>query len=399
MDPTIIIIALLFFTSVIMALAMGVAWLHFGRQRHVLSWALSYGIAAVQWLANAGGVALQSGVLMAVTACCIVVSGTLMLVGVRQRSGRPLPRLTLIVLGALAGGGGIYAAVIGDRSLQGMIVPFYVGVLMIWSAVALWPRNRRLNAPELAFFSMSITLALFEVGLVASAAMDFGRVPGEGLAFYRVLLGLGLPSIYVGLGVAAIMVVAGDLAYQLRKQMRHDPLTNVLNRRGLDEAAVRAIGHANRNQRPLALVICDLDGFKALNDGHGHIAGDEALRGFARLLTSAVRRGDIVARMGGDEFGLLLIDTDAAAADDVMERVRVEISCLIVPNAQEAALQASFGVAELIASDATLEDMVARADTALYQAKKDGKNRVAIWRAASPSAEGWFVEGTQLAAV
>ncbi|WP_235209518.1 GGDEF domain-containing protein [Sphingobium sp. Ant17] len=176
-------------------------------------------------------------------------------------------------------------------------------------------------------------------------------------------------------------------------------MTNVLNRRGLDEAAVRAIGHANRNQRPLALVICDLDGFKALNDGHGHIAGDEALRGFARLLTSAVRRGDIVARMGGDEFGLLLIDTDAAAAADVMERVRVEISCLIVPNAQEAALQASFGVAELIASDATLEDMVARADTALYQAKKDGKNRVAIWRAASPSAEGWFVEGTQLAAV
>ena len=101
------------------------------------------------------------------------------------------------------------------------------------------------------------------------------------------------------------------------------------------------------------------------------------------MLTNAVRRGDIVARLGGDEFGLLLVETDAAAAADVMERVRAEIGCLVVPNAPEAALRASFGVAELLASDQSLEDMVARADTALYDAKKEGKNRVAIWRAAA----------------
>ncbi|MBP0661983.1 GGDEF domain-containing protein, partial [Mycobacterium tuberculosis] len=78
---------------------------------------------------------------------------------------------------------------------------------------------------------------------------------------------------------------------------------------GLDEAAAQAIAQARRHKRPLALVVCDLDGFKGLNDGHGHIAGDQALRGFARLLVSAVRRGDVVGRMGGDEFGLLLLDS------------------------------------------------------------------------------------------
>ena len=120
-----------------------------------------------------------------------------------------------------------------------------------------------------------------------------------------------------------------------------------------------------------------------MNDGHGHIAGDAALRGFAQLLGSAVRRGDIVARMGGDEFGLLLVETDAAAAADVMERVRAEIGCLILPNAPHARLRASFGVAQLQAGDQQLDDMVARADAALYDAKRDGKDRVAIWRAAA----------------
>ncbi|CCW19677.1 diguanylate cyclase/phosphodiesterase (GGDEF & EAL domains) with PAS/PAC sensor(s) [Sphingobium indicum BiD32] len=383
MDPAIIIIALLFFTSVIMALAMGVAWLHFGRQRHVLSWALSYSAAMMQWIANAGGIVLKSGPLMALAASCIVVSGTLVVVGVRQRSGQSVPWRLMIAAGSVVAVGGIYAAMIQDRSLQGMIVPGYVGILMLCSAASLWPRERRFNAPEMAFFIMFLMFALFQSSLAISAAADLGRAPGAGLVAYRAILGLGLPSIYVGTGVAAVMVVAGDLAHQLRRQMRHDPLTNVLNRRGLDEAAVRAIANARRYDRPLALVVCDLDGFKALNDGHGHITGDAALRGFAQLLTSAVRRGDIVARMGGDEFGLLLVETNAAAAADVMERVRAEIGCLILPSAPRAHLRASFGVAELQAGDEQLDDLVARADAALYDAKRDGKDRVAIWRNAA----------------
>lgn len=383
MNPAIIIIALLFFTSAIMAAAMGVAWLHFGRQRHVRSWALSYVASMVQWVANAGGIALNNGPLMAIAACCIVVSGTLVLAGVRQRSGQAVPWSLLVPAGAVVAVGGIYAALIHDRALQGVIVPGYVGVLMVCCAVSLWPRTRRFSAPEMGFFIMFVLFALFQSALVSSAAINLGTMPAAGLATYRAILGLGLPSIYVGTGVAAVLVVAGDLAHQLRRQIRHDPLTDVLNRRGLDEAAVRAIASARRYGRPLALVVCDLDGFKELNDGHGHMTGDMALRGFAQLLTSAVRRGDIVARLGGDEFGLLLVETDAAAAADVMERVRAEITCLQLSDAPQAQLRASFGVAELRAQDEQLDDLVARADAALYDAKREGKDRVAIWRTAA----------------
>ena len=383
MNPAIIIIALLFFTSAIMAGAMGVAWLHFGRQRHVRSWALSYCASMAQWVANAAGIALDSGVLMAVAACCIVVSGTLVLAGVRQRSGQVVPWVLLTIAGGLIAIGGTYAALIHDRALQGVIVPGYIGLVMLWCAASLWPRSRRMSAPETGFFIMFTLFALFQFALVGSAAANLGQGPSAGLATYRAILGLGLPSIYVGTGVAAVLVVAGDLAHQLRRQIRHDPLTDVLNRRGLDEAAVRAIAGAQRHGRALALVLCDLDGFKELNDGHGHMAGDVALRGFAQLLISAVRRGDIVARLGGDEFGLLLVETDAAAAAAVMERVRAEITCLQLPDAPQARLRASFGIAELGDGDEHLDDLVARADAALYDAKRDGKDRVAIWRAAA----------------
>lgn len=383
MSPAIIIIALLFFTSAIMTVAMGIAWVHFGRSRHMLSWMLSYGVAMLQWVANAGGIMLGSSVLMALAACCILVSGTFVVVGVRQRSGQPVPLWGLIGIGLLVALGGIFAALTHDRPLQGMIVPGYVGLLMLYSAASLWPRGRSFSAPEAALFVMFLLFALFQVSLFVSAATSMGQPSSATMAAYRAIMGLFLPSVYVATGVAAVLVVAGDLAHQLRRQMRHDPLTNVLNRRGLEEAAVRAMAHARRHGRPLALVICDLDGFKALNDGHGHIAGDAALRGFAQLLTMAVRRDDIVARLGGDEFGLLLTETDAAAAAEVMERVRAEIGCLILPHAPVAELRASFGVADLRSDDTHLDDLVARADTALYDAKRDGKDRVAIWRAAA----------------
>lgn len=383
MSPAIIMLALLFFTSMMMAVAMAIAWIHFGHRRHVASWAVSYLLATCQWVANALGIVLKSPPIIVIATCLIVVSGALVFAGVRQRAGRSPYWGALIVGGLLACLAGGYAAMTGNRPLQGVVAPGFVCILTACSAWSMWPRERRFTAPEMALFVMFCLFTLFQAGLVTSAALELANGPGASMALYRTVMTLCLPSLYVGTGVAAVLVVAGDLAQQLRRQMRHDPLTDALNRRGLEEAAARAIANARRHARPLALVVCDLDGFKALNDGHGHIAGDDALRGFAGLLQSAVRRGDIVARMGGDEFGLLLIDTDAAAAAEVMERVRAEISVFRLPGAPDAQMFASFGVSELTPDDAVLDDLVARADAALYEAKNQGKNRVAIWRKAA----------------
>ncbi|MFD1105269.1 GGDEF domain-containing protein [Sphingobium olei] len=382
MNAAAILLSLLFGTALVMTIALTVAWQHFGRQRYVLTWTASYAVGMLQWIANAGGFFLKSPALYILTGIGLIVSGSLLAVGVRQRSGRPLRLMAFILPGAvviLA-----MALAIGPASsqlMQGFIIPVYVGLLLAVSAISLLPRDRRITPPELAFFAALVAFVMVQFTLAASAILIHG--PESGKDLYRLIFSIFTPTIYVANAVTAVLVVAGDLAQQLRRQMRHDPLTEVLNRRGLDDAADQAIALARRHKRPLALVVCDLDGFKALNDNHGHIAGDQALRSFARLLTSALRRGDVVGRMGGDEFGLLLLDTDAHAAAEVMERVRAEMPHLAVEQVPSPHLRASFGVAELMAEDTRLEDMVARADAALYEAKNLGRNRVAVWRAAA----------------
>ncbi|BBD97783.1 GGDEF domain containing protein [Sphingobium amiense] len=382
MNAPVILLALLFGTALVMTIALAVAWQHFGRQRHVLTWTASYAVGILQWAANAGGYFLKSPPLYILTGIGLVVSGSLLAIGVRQRSGRPLriaafavPGVTVVLAMAIAIG------TTGSQLMQGFIIPAYVGGLLAVSALSLWPRERRFTPPERAFFAALLLFAVVQLALAASALLIRG--PEDGKQVYRLIFSIFTPTNYVATAVTAVLLVAGDLAQQLGREIRHDALTQVLNRRGLEEAAQQAMALAVRHRRPLALVVCDLDGFKALNDGHGHIVGDQALAAFARLLASTVRRGDVVARMGGDEFGLLLIDTDARAAADVMERVRAEVANLSLARLDEPGLRASFGVAELRSGDASLEDMVARADAALYMAKNGGRDRVTIWREAA----------------
>lgn len=381
-----VVLSLLFGTSIVMTIAMAVAWLHFGRQQHVLTWTACYAVSIVQWMANAGGYFLHSNPLYVTTLVALIISAALLAVGVRQRSGSRMP----IILFAVPTGMAIAAIAfaispLGEPSMMNTIIPAYVAVLIAISAASLWPKGRSFTAPELAFFSILIVYVMAEIVLAATAIAMQG--PEEGGALYRAIRAMVMPTIYIGTGVAAVLVVAGDLAEELRRQVSHDPLTGILNRRGLEDAAIRAIANAQRHKRPLSLVICDLDGFKALNDTHGHLAGDNALRAFAQLLIAAMRRGDVVGRMGGDEFGVLLIDTMADAAADVMERVRKEAQCLSLDRSPGMPLRASFGVAEVEDGDASLDDLVLRADTALYTAKNAGRDRVSVWRRAAQPVE------------
>jgi diguanylate cyclase (GGDEF)-like protein len=382
MNAPAILLSLLFGTATVMTVALAVAWFHFGRQKYVLTWTGSYAVGMLQWMANAGGFFLKSPAWFIITGIGLIISGSLLAIGVRQRSGKPLRLAGFAVPAAFATlGMALAIGPVGSQIMQGLIIPVYVGLLLAVSAGSLWPKDRRFTPPELAFLVALLIFVIIQFALAGAAMMIQG--PETGKDVYRLIFSIFMPTVYVATAVTAVLVVAGDLAEQLRTQMRHDPLTQVLNRRGLDEAAAQAIAQARRHQRPLALVVCDLDGFKALNDGHGHIAGDQALRGFARLLVSAVRRGDVVGRMGGDEFGLLLMDSAAVAAAEVMERLRAEVAHLALPGVPVTGLRASFGVAELVPSDQQLEDLFARADAALYTAKKDGKDRIAIWNEAA----------------
>ncbi len=382
MNPAFVILSVLFSTAVIMTVAMTLAWLHFGRERHVLIWAVSFGLSVVQWIFNTAGILWKQPALVGVAGLCILASSALVAIGARLRSGRPAYAARFALAAAIAAVGVVYAySPLGSLSLRGSIATGFGGLMLGSAAYAMIPQGRRFTAPEAAFFTTLLLFTLYQSGLFTAAM--FVRPDGTGLETYRAVLGLGLPAIYAAMCVAAVLVVAGDLAAQLGAMVSHDQLTGIFNRRGTEEAAAKAIANARRHRRNLAAVICDMDSFKALNDNYGHIAGDTALRAFAGTLKSAVRTGDVVGRLGGDEFCVLLLDSSGEAAAEVMERVRLGLGQLELGPVPEGGLSASFGVSELEAGDLTLDDLIVRADSALYTSKQNGRDRVTVWSEAA----------------
>lgn len=157
----------------------------------------------------------------------------------------------------------------------------------------------------------------------------------------------------------------------------HDGLTGIGNRRSFDERLDEAWQKADATQRPLSLVLGDIDDFKDYNDHHGHLQGDECLKRIAACLEMLVRPGELLARYGGEEFALLLPDVDQATAVGVAERCRKAVMALDIRHADGRPVSMSFGVStRSLGDDKSLEDFINAADRRLYAAKQAGRNRV-----------------------
>ena len=176
---------------------------------------------------------------------------------------------------------------------------------------------------------------------------------------------------------AAIALENARLHTIVQRQAITDELTELANRRRFTETLDTELRRAERFGEPLGLVFADLDDFKRVNDRHGHQVGDRVLRAVADCLRKRVRVIDVAARIGGEEFAVLLVETDLDGALALAESLREAVSTLEVPvdGTASVALTASFGVAAY-PQVGTPEELLAAADAALYQAKREGKNRV-----------------------
>ncbi len=172
------------------------------------------------------------------------------------------------------------------------------------------------------------------------------------------------------------------IARQISYQATHDALTGLFNRREFERRVVEAIDTARRGEGHHVLCYLDLDRFKAVNDTSGHLAGDSMLRELARLLRESVRDSDVVGRLGGDEFGMLLmgcpLDKARQIADDVCRKVS---EYRFVWKDRLFDVGASIGLVEISHESGSVEDMLAAADAACYVAKKEGTGRVAVYSA------------------
>jgi diguanylate cyclase (GGDEF)-like protein len=164
---------------------------------------------------------------------------------------------------------------------------------------------------------------------------------------------------------------------ELRLIARRDHLTGVLTRRGFVEEAEKELARFARHHRPSALAVLDVDHFKAINDSYGHPAGDQVLRQLADICSAVMRPSDTLGRIGGEEFALLLTETDVSEAYAAAERYRTTIEAhpFDIGNGRTLKVTASFGVAPLDPTITSFNTWLAAADTWLYRAKQDGRNR------------------------
>lgn len=197
-----------------------------------------------------------------------------------------------------------------------------------------------------------------------------------------------LPALMAGLVVQLIFLamMVSRLMNGLRRMARHDGLTGLLNRMAFEEAVRQAWAVGQRRPSPLSLAFLDIDHFKRINDEHGHAAGDRALQAVAEMLREQARAVDRVARLGGEEFVVLMPDTDAQGALLAAQRLQADLRQRQLPlPAGCGVLTVSIGVCTVTHFDGDPSALLALADQAMYQAKQQGRDRIAVSPGPTPA--------------
>jgi diguanylate cyclase (GGDEF)-like protein len=181
------------------------------------------------------------------------------------------------------------------------------------------------------------------------------------------------------LGFAFVALYVAETKRRLHEETRLDALTGLHNRRAFEEMIQREVQLAARDNMPLTLLMMDLDHFKQLNDTWGHALGDRALRTFGGVLLTVTGSGDAVARLGGEEFAILLPGRSGPSALTIAERLRATVEGLRLSEGEELVhFTVSVGVSSLLPGERNFEPMLRRADRALYEVKRSGRNRVLL---------------------
>lgn len=275
----------------------------------------------------------------------------------------PFPRYDLLLIATLCFCTTLGILFIGDRFSRTA-----AGVVMSVPLVTVVP-NVLLSSQELRMLSLGFLFFPYFIFVVWFLPIWFARL----LGYSWLALFCGAVTLKYGFDPAAVLLVLvvsgaslGELVHRFKQRLERDaitdPLCSVWNRRGFEYLLSKAVAVAERNERPLALVYLDLDNFKAINDGRGHVVGDQMLRSFAREIDERIRTEDVFARFGGDEFALLLIDCDAQQARESAERLRSEVF----------APAWSFGIAEWRPGEQS-KDFISRADLSMLADKQRRK--------------------------
>ncbi|BAN50350.1 GGDEF domain-containing protein [Metapseudomonas resinovorans] len=254
-----------------------------------------------------------------------------------------------------------------------LITVSYTGL----GAFELWRSRKNLEVAYLPALVLTLFhMAFYLVRIVVDRGMPFDHAlasSGDGASFFSLLI---FETLLYAIGIAfvTLAMVKERAELKFRAAAYCDPLTGVGNRRAFMTTGEYLVESCEHRKEPVALLLCDLDHFKRLNDNYGHASGDEALVAFTRIAVGSMRKQDVFGRIGGEEFACLLADADDEAGAQVAERIRREFAEL--PFQAPGELSVSIGIVSSKEGGYDLFNLLALADDALYAAKDKGRNRI-----------------------
>lgn len=371
-------------SGLLMAATMGGIYAAGMRSRALIDWSLAGLATACGYLT---GHILQTVALPiepwiggSVANALITLGWGLVLIGVQRYVGqKPWVRFVALVTAAVLVSTFLFPELRESLRLRIIFHSWPYVVFSAWAGWLLWrkrrPGMRRYHAAvagvllvNAAFLAVRLLHALISSALTTS----FVQNPMQMSAF--------LVAMIVGfcLTMALAVMMFREKQVELVDLAEKDPLTGLNNRHSLNEVVDRRLRAAEESETDLAVIVLDVDHFKALNDQHGHQAGDEALVEIGRRIREVLRDSDVAFRIGGEEFLVLLPGADRKQAECVAERLRSEISDHPIEfNGRLMSVTGSLGVAAFAVGEESWEDGFRRADEALYRAKDAGRNKVA----------------------
>ncbi|MBS9722238.1 GGDEF domain-containing protein [Tianweitania sp. BSSL-BM11] len=329
---------------------------------------------AVDLLPNAEFLVVATYMSLAFGMACLTV-------GLARTYNQPVPSLAIVVLLFFA----LATIMIHDGTPKLSLLPMFFyqlpyALLQVLAASVVM-RSQRKRALDYGLLAVVLATSAHFLAkpLIALWIGSIGTTPSAYISTSYAIVSQTLSAIFfLAMGLMIIMVMMRDTLGVMMVKSETDPLSGVLNRRGFEERAAPLLHVYQGSQVPLSMILCDLDHFKSVNDTYGHGTGDLVIAGFARQLTLASAAGQIVGRVGGEEFAIIYPGANLPMARIYAEGLRGSFAALSIPGAPPGrTFTASFGVAELQKGE-TVHSLMARADTALYLAKTAGRDCVRI---------------------
>lgn len=378
-SPVVYIQAALGIVSLMIAVVFYMAWKTLGERPWALRWSMAFTALTVYWLAHMSAGKFPSFETYWLTANAFgFASLTLALRGHCERTNCQYLPKNLWPASILVFTGVMWTTLVDQHiGLSAAIFPAVAAISLILAAAMIVSHREKTRPAE---WASAISMTIFAVAQIPAAVIVYGLGPSPDVVLTQMFAHPSVllrPAGLVGMGMFVIFMLASDLYEDMKEIAVRDQLTGLFNRRGFGEQCAMAYASARRRKNKVSVIVADIDHFKSVNDEFGHGIGDEALQHFAALLTENRRVEDISARIGGEEFVLVLPGTGIREATAIADELCVRMATSpLVSAGRQIVMTASFGVATITEKDTCMTDIVIKADRALYRSKRAGRNRV-----------------------